>query len=84
MLLHPERLFATWSVQSEFRKQVVSQEALDERKELLGLIKGQERDINECEKNIGYQKTILYTLIGTFQKKEEQMLIGVNVRFQQL
>ena len=25
MLLHPERLFATWSVQSEFRKQVVSQ-----------------------------------------------------------
>ena len=41
MLLHPERLFATWSVQSEFRKQVVSQEALDERKELLGLIKGQ-------------------------------------------
>ena len=26
---------------------------------------------------------ILYTLIGTFQKKEEQMLIGVNVRFQQ-
>ncbi len=35
-------------------KQVVSQEALDERKELLGLIKRQERDINECEKNIGY------------------------------
>ena len=35
-------------------KQVVSQEALDERKELLGLIKGQERNINECEKNIGY------------------------------
>ena len=49
----------------------MSQEALDERKELLGLIKGQERDINECETNIGYQKTILYTLIGTFQKKEE-------------
>ena len=62
----------------------MSQEALDERKELLGLIKGQERDINECEKNIGYQKTILYTLIGTFQKKEEQMLIGMNVRYQQL
>ena len=49
----------------------MSQEALDERKELLGLIKGQERDINECEKNIGYFETILYTLIGTFQKKEE-------------
>ena len=32
----------------------MSQEALDERKELLGLIKGQERGINECEKNIGY------------------------------
>ena len=32
----------------------MSQEALDERKELLGLIKGQERFINECEKNIGY------------------------------
>ena len=67
----------------EKRTHFISQEALDERKELLGLIKGQERDINECEKNIGYQKTILYTLIGTFQKKEEQMLIGVNVRFQQ-
>ena len=36
------------------RTHFISQEALDERKELLGLIKGQERFINECEKNIGY------------------------------
>ena len=36
------------------RTHFISQEALDERKELLGLIKGQERGINECEKNIGY------------------------------
>ena len=53
------------------RTHFISQEALDKRKELLGLIKGQEFHLNECEKNIGYQKTILYTLIGTFQKKEE-------------
>ena len=32
------------------RTHFISQEALDERKELLGLIKGKERDINECEK----------------------------------
>ena len=41
MLLHPQRLFAMWSVRVKISKQVVSQEALDERKELLRLIKGQ-------------------------------------------
>ncbi len=36
------------------RTHFISQKALDERKKLLRLIKREERNINECEKNIGY------------------------------
>ena len=36
------------------RTHFISQKALDERKKLLRLIKGEERAINECEKWIGF------------------------------
>ncbi len=44
------------------RTHFISQEALDKRKELLGLIKGQERHLNECEKNIGYFERRILTV----------------------
>jgi len=36
------------------RTHFISQKALDERKKLLGFIKREERNINECEKWIGF------------------------------
>ena len=56
----------------------MSQEALDERKELLGLIKGQERDINECEKNIGYFERRIRTVKSHWRYQSEDGTISMR------
>ena len=56
----------------------MSQEALDERKELLGLIKGQERFINECEKNIGYFERRIHTVKNHWRYQTENGTISMR------
>ena len=56
----------------------MSQEALDERKELLGLIKGQERFINECEKNIGYFERRIRTVKSHWRYQSEDGTISMR------
>jgi len=56
----------------------VSQEALDERKELLGLIKGQARFINECEKNIGYFERRIRTVKSHWRYQSEDGTISMR------
>ena len=62
----------------EKRTHFISQEALDERKELLGLIKGQERDINECEKNIGYFERRIRTVKSHWRYQSEDGTISMR------
>ena len=62
----------------EKRTHFISQEALDERKELLGLIKGQEFHLNECEKNIGYFERRIRTVKSHWRYQSEDGTISMR------